>query len=202
MAVLSYIRLKEWADMIQRGIAGSSTEEASRHVDLEWGKEMFQLCLANNTVPHFIVDFLLLCYLFTFGLEFFLNLIAWNSLATVIAILNEGDIQPELVEASFPVYIVLFHFYKVLRKRWLINRVPEEHGQENDDLPGPSDESGLPHSPVPGLSTTLDGDYWTNLSPRRQRQTDKKLNSNPSVLVKKLSPPKSRSGIKRRQLEI
>ena len=153
MAVLSYIRLKEWADMIQRGITGSSTEEASRHVDLEWGKEMFQLCLANTTCPHFIVDSLLLCYLFTFGLEFFLNLIAWNSLATVIAILNEGDIQPEVVEASFPIYIVLFHFYKVLRKRWLINRVPEEHGQENDDLPGPSDESGLPHSP--GMVTSI-----------------------------------------------
>ena len=166
MAVLFYIRLKEWADMIQRGIAGSSTEEAYKHVDLEWGKEMFQLCLANNTVPHFIVDFLLLSYLFTFGLEFSLKLIAWNSLVTVIAILNEGDIQPELFEASFPVYIVLFHFYKVLRKRWLINRVPEEHGQENDDLPGPSDESGLPH--LPGMVTSIKFTWFLSFSQLRQ----------------------------------
>ena len=94
----------------------------------------------------FIVDILLLCSLLTFGLEFFLKLIAWNSFVTLIAIRNKGDIEPEFLQATFPVYVVLFHIYKVLRKRWFITKVPEEPRQENDSLSVPSDDSGLPET--------------------------------------------------------
>ena len=127
MRNLCYILLKEWV----LGWAGMIQMAAARHIQFEWREEMSDLA---NTAFGFIVDSLLLCNLLTFGLEFFLNLIAWNGFAIVIVVCNKGDIEPKFLETTFPVYLVLFQTCKVLRKKWFINRVPEESGQSNDDV--------------------------------------------------------------------